>query len=95
MFKLARRAAECAILLVALYAAVFVPLGEKTLWQHARAVFSTPEAKDAGREIQQAGGKMLQELRAFEPRPVRGEPEVPQLATPTEFGPFTSDPDAP
>ena len=85
MFKLARRAVECVILLIALYAAVFVPLGQKTLWQHARAVLSTPEAKDAGREIHQAGDKMLRELRTFEQRPVRGEPKVPPLATPSEL----------
>ncbi len=81
MFKLGRRVIEAAILLVALYAMVTVPLGDRTLWQHAHAVFSTPEAKRAGREIQSAGGKMLQELTAFDEKPVRGEPQLPELAT--------------
>jgi len=72
------------VVLLALYAAVFVPIGERTLWQHAVAVFSTPEAQRAGREIKAAGGRMLLELTDFEPKPVRGEPKLPQLSTTTE-----------
>jgi hypothetical protein len=81
VLSLGKRAIEAVILLVALYAFVFVPLGERTLWQHTRAIFSTPEARQAGRELTQAGGRMLHELTDFEARPVRGEPKVPELAT--------------
>ncbi len=81
MFSLGKRALEAVILLAALYTFVFVPLGERTLWQHTRAIFSTPEAQRAGRELTQAGGRMLHELTDFEPQPVRGEPKVPELAT--------------
>ncbi len=95
VFKLGRRAIEAAILLLALYAVVTVPLGQRTLWQHARAVFSTPEAKRAGREIQAAGGKMLQELTAFEAKPVRGEPTVPELATTERIEPVFGEDDEP
>jgi hypothetical protein len=79
---LGRKAAESAILLLALYAAVFIPLGERTLWQHAVAILSTHEAKRAGRELTQAGTRMLFELTDFEARPVRGKPQVPPLPQP-------------
>ena len=59
MLGFGRKGLEAAVLVMALYAAVFVPLGERTLWQHAVAVFGTPEAQRAGREIRQAGGRML------------------------------------
>jgi hypothetical protein len=94
VLNLGKRAVEAAVLLLALYAAVFVPLGERTLWQHAQAVFTTPEARRAGREIQHAGGRVLNELTDFDARPVRGEPKLPELATEAALpGPFAA-PDA-
>jgi hypothetical protein len=81
-----RKSLEAAVLLMALYAAVFVPLGERTLWQHALAVFGTPEAQRAGREIRQAGGRMLLELTDFEALPVRGQPRLPELPGPDRKG---------
>jgi hypothetical protein len=77
-----RKAAESAILFLALYAAVFVPLGERTLWQHTVAIFSTREAKRAGGELTQAATRMLFELSDFEAKPVRGKPVVPDLPRP-------------
>lgn len=87
MLSLGKKAIEAAVVLLALYAALFVPLGERTLWQHARAVFGTEEAQRAGRELRQAGGRMLHELTDFEPLPVRGEPRVPPLPPPRNTEP--------
>lgn len=81
------------MLVMALYAAVFVPLGERTLWQHAVAVFGTPEAQRAGREIRQAGGRMLLELTDFEARPMRGQPHLPDLPKPVRKAPSSLSPE--
>ncbi len=53
--------------LFALIGFFLVPLGKKTGYEHARAIFMTPPAKEAGRELVQAGdkikAKMLDEVR--------------------------------
>ena len=45
---------DAAVVLFALYAFVFVPLGRKTGYEHARAIFSTQAARDAGRDMWRA-----------------------------------------
>lgn len=82
MLGLGKKAAESAILFLALYAAVFIPLGERTLWQHTVAILSTHEAKRAGGELTQAATRMLFELTDFEAKPVRGKPQIPDLPRP-------------
>jgi len=46
-----RRVAEALVALFALLGFVFVPLGQKTAFQHAVAVFSTPAAAIAFHEL--------------------------------------------
>jgi hypothetical protein len=79
---LGKKTLETAVVLLALYAALLVPLGERTLWQHAVAIWRTPEAQRASRELKQAGGRMLLELSDFEARPMRGSPRLPPLKAP-------------
>lgn len=79
VFKLAKTVIETVVLLFAAYAFAFVPLGERTALQHVKAVLATPEAKDAGRELRQAGGRVVDELVNT---PTHGRPELPLLAPP-------------
>ena len=51
-----RRVAEAAVALFALLGFAFVPLGQKTAFEHTLAIFSTPAAKAAFREL---GGTIL------------------------------------
>jgi len=52
--SLGRRAVEAVVALFALLGFFFVPLGRHTGFDHAKAVFSTPAAGQAFREISQA-----------------------------------------
>jgi hypothetical protein len=79
VWKLAKTFVEGVVLLFAAYAFVFVPLGKHTAFEHARSVFGTPEAEDAGRELKEAGGKVLKELLQYDTGPIRGEPRLPRL----------------
>jgi hypothetical protein len=51
-----RRIAEATIALFALLGFAFVPLGQKTALEHTLAIFSTPAAQNAFREL---GGTLL------------------------------------
>lgn len=77
MTKLPRRALELAVAFFALYAFIFVPLGERTGFQHLQAILSTPEAERAGKELEAASSRMLRELLSFRTGPYEGEPVVP------------------
>jgi hypothetical protein len=77
--KLPRRALEVCIAFFALYAFVFVPLGERTGFEHLRAILSTPEAERAGEEIKEASSRMLGELLSFHSGTYKGEPVVPEF----------------
>lgn len=65
--RIGRRGLELVIALFALLGFFYVPLGKKTGFEHAKAIFSTKPAQEAGREIVQAGDriktKMLDEVR--------------------------------
>ena len=87
VWKLAKTFVEGVVLLFAAYAFVFVPLGKHTAFEHARSILGTPEAEDAGRELKQAGGKVLKELLQYETGPIRGEPRMPRLLPPTPTAP--------
>jgi hypothetical protein len=52
------------VLGVLAYGFFFVPLGERTLFDHTRRIAETPEAKDLGEEVGQAGSRLGDELRA-------------------------------
>lgn len=79
MINVPRRALESVVVLFALYAFVFVPLGQHTGLEHVRAILSTPEAERASDELKQAGSRMLAELMNFNSGAYRGEPVLPQL----------------
>jgi hypothetical protein len=48
---LAKRAVNLVVVLLAAVTFFLVPFGRKTLFEHLRAVFSTPEAAEMGHEI--------------------------------------------
>lgn len=60
--RLGRRVVEAAVALFALLGFAFVPLGRRTALQHTVAIFSTPAATEAGRELMQAGGRLKQQV---------------------------------
>jgi hypothetical protein len=45
------------------YFLLFVPLGERTVFEHVRRILDTNEAKELGREVGVAGRKLGDELR--------------------------------
>ena len=45
-----------------LWFALFVPLGERTLFQHIMRIAQTDEAQDLGREVNEAGRRMGDEV---------------------------------
>jgi hypothetical protein len=60
--KLARRAIEALTLLFALLGFCFVPLGNKTGVEHARAVVKTEAAAEAGRELWGAARRLRERI---------------------------------
>lgn len=79
MTKLMRRTVELAVAFFALYAFIYVPLGENTAFEHLKAILATPEAHRAGDELKQAGSRMLGELLAFDSGTYRGAPVLPEF----------------
>lgn len=79
MTKLPRRALELCVAFFALYAFIFVPLGEHTGFEHLKAILSTREAERAAAELKTAGSRMLAELLAFHSGAYKGEPVLPEL----------------
>lgn len=77
MFKLAKTIVEGVVVLFAAYAFAFVPLGRHTALEHLKAVLGTKEAQDAGRELKQAGGRVVDEL--LKSGNGAGTPRVPPL----------------
>lgn len=57
-----KRAVNTVFAFFALIAFFRVPLGEKTGYQHAVAIFSTEPAKEAGRSLAEVSQRMAQEL---------------------------------
>lgn len=59
----------------ALLGFAFVPLGQKTALEHVKAIVATAPARDAARELGEAGQKLRQKLLARLPsRSARSEP---------------------
>lgn len=40
------------------YVTFFIPLGQRTLWEHLMRIASTPEARELGHEATQAGKRL-------------------------------------
>lgn len=64
-------------MLFAAYAFAFVPLGKHTALEHVKAILGTKEAAHAGRELRQAGGRVVDEL--LKSGDGAGAPHVPPL----------------
>lgn len=78
MFKLAKTLVEAVVLLLAAYTFAFVPLGKHTALQHLQAILGTKEAQHAGRELKQAGGRVVDEL--LKSGDGAGSPKLPELS---------------
>ncbi len=91
--KAARRIVDVVVVLFALYAFVFVPLGSKTALGHVKAIFTTDPAREAGQEAEGAAARLWRALRgggspgpsnalihaepAADPDPARADASVP------------------
>jgi hypothetical protein len=67
MFSLVRFLISLLMFLAFIWFAVTVPLGKRTLWGHAQAIFRTQEAKDLAdgtkEEAEKVARKVKEELR--------------------------------
>lgn len=63
MFRLIRWLFSLVVSAIVIWFAVSVPLGDKTLWQHVRAIFGTKEAKDLARGVEEESKKVADKLR--------------------------------
>jgi hypothetical protein len=91
VFKLAKSAVEVTVFLFAAYAFVSIPLGKRTALQHTIAILKTKEAAEAGQELKQAGGRILDDLWNSN---VAGRPELPKLEPPQSRLMFPDETDA-
>jgi hypothetical protein len=88
---LGRRAIDLAVLFLALYAFVFVPIGRRTGLEHLRTILKTRAAHDAGRDVLDAGDRLRRRLLADDEEPVRTHgravvPHLPRHAGPSNAG---------
>ena len=60
--RFGRRILDVIVLGFALYAFCFVRLGKRTGLEHAKAVFTTPAALEAGRDLWRAGVRVHHKL---------------------------------
>ncbi len=63
MFKLARWIGSTLSTIVGLYVFFFVPIGRRTLFDHAKRVAMTPEAREFGDEMRTAGARVAERTR--------------------------------
>ena len=60
----AKRAVNLAVVALAAVAFFLVPFGRRTLYQHVRAVLSTPQAAELGQEIEKKAVDVKREVIA-------------------------------
>lgn len=60
--RIGRRLLELGLGLFALLGFAFVPLGKKTGLEHTKAIFATEPAREAGRELAEAGQKLRDKM---------------------------------
>lgn len=60
---MAKRVFQAIVLFFAIYAFVFVPLGEKTALEHVRAIAGTPAARQAASEVKGGVERLVERLR--------------------------------
>ncbi len=63
MFKFARWIGSTLTTVVGLYVFFFVPIGRRTLFDHAKRVFTTPEAREFGDEMRNASVRVAARTR--------------------------------
>ena len=80
---LGRRGLEAGISAFALLGFCYVPLGQRTGLEHAKAVFSTPAAKRAGDELMLAFTRIRSKLTAEATPFASPEPTPPSSAQPS------------
>jgi len=74
--RVGRRVLELGVGLFALLGFAFVPLGKKTALEHVKAIVATGPAKEAGKELLEAGSKLR--ARVFEAVRRPTAPEKPE-----------------
>ncbi|MEM9072383.1 MAG: hypothetical protein AAGE52_28010 [Myxococcota bacterium] len=62
MRSLTKTALSLVGLAVVAYVFFFIPLGERTLYQHARRIAATDEAQELGREAQEAAERLQEHV---------------------------------
>ena len=58
MFRMIRGLIGLAVIGGLVYAAVYVPLGEKTLWEHIKAIAGTKESKELVKDVKDKAGEV-------------------------------------
>lgn len=85
MFRLLRGLLFLSLLAALAVAALTVPLGEKTLWEHLRAIARTEESQELVEGVRETAKEVLRHDDQGEPSRPSREPERPEAeATPTE-----------
>lgn len=77
--ELIKRAVNLAVVALAAVTFFLVPLGQKTMFQHVCAIFSTKEAGELGRELEKTGKTVVAEV---EHEVVAKAPPAPSGAAP-------------
>jgi hypothetical protein len=61
---MAKRILQGVIIFFAIYSFVFVPLGKKTAIEHLRAIFGTPQAREAASEVKGGVTRLVRRLES-------------------------------
>jgi hypothetical protein len=61
---MAKRILKGVIVFFAIYSFVFVPLGKKTALEHLRAIFGTPQAREAASEVKGGVTRLVRRLQS-------------------------------
>jgi hypothetical protein len=84
MFRLLRSLIGLAALGLMVYAAVAIPLGEKTFWQHLKAIAGSEESKQLVKGVKGKAGELFGANNApSKPTPRAKEPSPPGSPTKT------------
>jgi hypothetical protein len=88
---MAKRILKGVIVFFAIYSFVFVPLGKKTALEHLRAIFGTPQAREAASEVKGGVTRLVRRLQSEARRSTeatdRSLEERDESATQQEEGP--------
>ncbi len=82
MFRLIRWLFSLVIFAIVFWFATTIPLGNKTLWGHLRAIFGTQEAKDLAKGAEDEAKKVADRMRD------QAHKEQPDLGGPHSHAPL-------